>query len=150
MPLIVTSTGGHDDERDDDIATIRSTQLYAALPNPFRGETTIGFQLRQMSHTVLEVFDVRGRRVREIVNRRLAAGRHTATWDGRDMHGSPAASGERPSSIIGASTAEELPASPSAAGRRRSQLPRSVRTDPGHRHDTPMPSGSRSARRISV
>ena len=37
--------------------------------------------------------DVRGRLVRTVTDRAQAAGAHAAHWDGRDDHGSEAASG---------------------------------------------------------
>jgi flagellar hook assembly protein FlgD len=36
----------------------------------------------------LEVFDVGGRRVRTLLSGWLSAGRHRATWDGKDERGS--------------------------------------------------------------
>jgi flagellar hook assembly protein FlgD len=41
----------------------------------------------------LRVFDVSGRRVATLLDRDLAAGRHSAFWSGRDDEGRPVASG---------------------------------------------------------
>jgi len=41
----------------------------------------------------LELFDVRGRRLRTLVSGGLAAGTHTAAWDGRTERGERAAAG---------------------------------------------------------
>jgi flagellar hook assembly protein FlgD len=39
------------------------------------------------------VYDVRGRRLRDIARNRYAGGRHVVTWDTRDARGTPVASG---------------------------------------------------------
>ena len=41
----------------------------------------------------MHVFDVRGRRVRSLLDEDLAAGHHTVIWDGLDGGGRPTASG---------------------------------------------------------
>ncbi|MGN6419451.1 MAG: cellulase family glycosylhydrolase [Pseudobacter sp.] len=49
---------------------------FNASPNPFRGTSTISFHLNQAAQTQLSVFDITGRRLAVLVNRRLAAGNH--------------------------------------------------------------------------
>ena len=62
-------------------------------PNPFNPSTTIGFQLETESVARIEVFDVRGRLVRELLNRSLPAGVHSIGWDARDRSGNLVGSG---------------------------------------------------------
>ncbi|HUK62728.1 MAG TPA: FlgD immunoglobulin-like domain containing protein, partial [Dongiaceae bacterium] len=64
-----------------------------ASPNPFRAATTIRFGLSRPGAVRLELFDLSGRRVRTLADAVMAPGEHVATWDGRDDHGAPAASG---------------------------------------------------------
>jgi hypothetical protein len=71
-------------------ATIR---LSRARPNPFNPATTVSFALDHDGPTRLDVIDVRGRRVRTLVDRWLPAGEHQATWDGRDGRGQPLPAG---------------------------------------------------------
>jgi photosystem II stability/assembly factor-like uncharacterized protein len=63
------------------------TSLGAPVPNPFVGETSLPFQLAADGWVRLEVFDLTGRAVDLLINRSMAAGRHEATWDGRDSSG---------------------------------------------------------------
>jgi hypothetical protein len=67
--------------------------LQPGQPNPFRDGTTLRFQVPASEDVELDVFDVQGRRVRELVSSRLDAGSHTVHWDGRDDRGNPLASG---------------------------------------------------------
>ena len=56
-------------------------------PNPFRGRTRIVVDLPRAGAVDLSVYDVRGRRVRQLIGHTLAAGTHTAEWSGRDEQG---------------------------------------------------------------
>ena len=62
-------------------------------PNPFRDRTLLGFSIAQAADVRLRIFDVTGREVRTLVNERLAAGRHSVRWDGRDAAGRTVAPG---------------------------------------------------------
>ena len=74
----------------------RSSIAYALgmpAPNPFGGRTSFQFALAAPGKVQLEVYDVRGRRVRVLENEIRPAGRYTAHWDGKDDHGSSSAAG---------------------------------------------------------
>jgi hypothetical protein len=61
--------------------------LFQNFPNPFGGETAIAFTVAKESIVEIEVFDVRGRKVRTLVDESRAPGRHQAKWDSRDARG---------------------------------------------------------------
>jgi hypothetical protein len=54
---------------------------------PFRGEVRFAVGMPQAGQARLEVFDVRGRRVRRLWDGDFAAGVNTPVWDGRDDKG---------------------------------------------------------------
>jgi len=68
-------------------------QLSAPYPNPFNPQTTVAFSLPRAQRVELVVFDLRGRRVRELWSGDLAAGRHERSWDGADDRGRSLPSG---------------------------------------------------------
>jgi hypothetical protein len=76
-----------------DVATRGDLTLWQNTPNPFRGDTEIRFELPRAGVVDLAVFDVGGRRVASLLSGSLGSGRHAATWNGRGVDGSPAASG---------------------------------------------------------
>jgi hypothetical protein len=49
-------------------------------PNPFNPSTEISFSLDREGHVDLRVYDVSGRAVDRLIDRRLPAGFHTVTW----------------------------------------------------------------------
>ncbi len=65
----------------------------STAPNPFNPRTTVSFTLERSGRTVVDVLDLRGRRVRRLLEQSLSAGRHDVTWDGLFEGGSPASSG---------------------------------------------------------
>ena len=67
--------------------------LHPNAPNPFSPRTEIRFDLPRSGPIRLEVFDVAGRRVRDLVNEVRAAGNHRILWDGLNDNGRPVASG---------------------------------------------------------
>ncbi len=62
-------------------------------PNPFNPMTTISFVLEKDGHASVNVYDLKGRRVRELVNGSFIAGPHRVSWDGMNDGGQRAGSG---------------------------------------------------------
>lgn len=63
-------------------------------PNPFRGETEISFTVPHGSGPVsLAIYDLAGRRVREMVSGPVPAGWHSVRWNGLNDDGRPVAAG---------------------------------------------------------
>ena len=70
------------------------TAIASIHPNPFNPMTTIDYELASAGTVKLEVFNVRGQLVRNLVDGvAMPAGRHTETWDGRDNGGKSVSSG---------------------------------------------------------
>jgi hypothetical protein len=64
-----------------------------AQPNPWNLKVTISFTLGAGERIRLGVFDVTGRRVRDLAAGWLPAGNHQISWDGLDARGVPLSSG---------------------------------------------------------
>ncbi len=67
--------------------------MLAASPNPFNPRTRLTLTNHRAGHVTLDVFDLRGRRVRRLVNGHLEAGRSEAIWEGLSDSGERAPSG---------------------------------------------------------
>jgi hypothetical protein len=88
---LVLNTASVEVEFGDDLPAAYS--LSQNHPNPFSGATTIGFQLPEPTHVVLEIYDALGREVRAAIDQPYKAGNHYFVWDGRDDRGRIVASG---------------------------------------------------------
>lgn len=62
-------------------------------PNPFRTATTLRFTVSRASHVEARIYDVTGRLVRTLLDRRLLSGEHVQAWDGLDDAGTSVAPG---------------------------------------------------------
>jgi hypothetical protein len=62
-------------------------------PNPFNGSTSIRYSVSRPSLVELYVVNIRGQRVRTLVDRVVPAGPHIVRWDGRSGSGGEVASG---------------------------------------------------------
>ncbi len=80
---------------ESDPVTISPIPLtfYQNYPNPFNTNTTIRYYLPEPGPVVLEIYDVAGRKIIELVNKEQAKGRHQIEWDGRDAGGTFVGSG---------------------------------------------------------
>jgi hypothetical protein len=67
--------------------------LHAPFPNPFNPYTVIRFDLPQPGHVRLEVFDLGGHRVRDLLDADLPAASYEREWNGLDDRGRQAPSG---------------------------------------------------------
>lgn len=67
--------------------------LAPPTPSPSFGAVRIAFGLPVAGHVSVQVFDVAGRRVTDLVDATLAAGTYRVTWDGRAGDGALTAEG---------------------------------------------------------
>ncbi len=82
---VVLGSGG---VADADGVTPMALRCLPPRPQPSAGRVTIAFELPRDARVTLAVHDVTGRRVRDLLpGHDLPAGRHEATWDGRDERG---------------------------------------------------------------
>jgi len=62
-------------------------------PNPFNPKTTIMFDLGESGKTQIEIFNVKGQKVKTLLNEEMEAGQHTAIWNGDDSNNKSVSSG---------------------------------------------------------
>ena len=69
------------------------TALNNNVPNPFNPTTAISFSLENAGQVTLEIFNVKGEKVRTLVNEHFEATSHSVVWNGKDDLGKTSASG---------------------------------------------------------
>ncbi|MFA6976404.1 MAG: T9SS type A sorting domain-containing protein [Mesotoga sp.] len=67
--------------------------LHSNYPNPFNPSTTINFSLPKTAPVRLVIYNIRGQKVKELLNESLEGGNHNVVWNGRDDGNRPVASG---------------------------------------------------------
>ena len=83
------------------ITKIPDIHLYQNHPNPFNPQTTISFSIAQnamsgsdgSSFVTLSIYNIKGQKVKTIVNEKLEQGLHQITWDSKNDNNQYVASG---------------------------------------------------------
>jgi hypothetical protein len=78
---------------DDEVIPVAETALLGNYPNPFNPETAISYSVKSDAPVTLEVYNLKGQKIRTLVNSDVKGGNYTVTWKGDDEHGNKVASG---------------------------------------------------------
>ena len=69
------------------------TELTGNYPNPFNPTTTINFGLKEAGDVTIMVYNIKGEKVRTLIDGQLEAKYHSIVWDGKDNTGRNVSSG---------------------------------------------------------
>ncbi len=74
---------------DDPLNITENTQAVKPIlkqnyPNPFSPQTKIDYKLTQNENVNISIYDIKGRKVRSLVNAMNTSGEHSITWNGTD------------------------------------------------------------------
>ncbi|MBT4036092.1 MAG: T9SS type A sorting domain-containing protein [Candidatus Marinimicrobia bacterium] len=64
-----------------------TTTLQAAYPNPFNPSVTIRYELNEAMHTTITIYDLKGARIKTLVDESQAFGTHELEWTGLNGQG---------------------------------------------------------------
>jgi len=80
-------------EEADVIGLPTITTLKNNYPNPFNPSTTIAFDIAKDGHVSIEIYNIKGQRVKSLVNDSFRVGRYSVVWNGDDNNGRNVGSG---------------------------------------------------------
>ena len=78
---------------DDPDFALNTTILKGNYPNPFNPDTNIEFYLAEATFVTIEVYNIKGQRVRTLVNDNYHSGDHRIVWNGTNDRGQTVGSG---------------------------------------------------------
>jgi len=87
-PIVLTATNS-----DSDLTKPAVTALHSNYPNPFNPSTVISFDVAARGAVCLDIYNIKGQKVRELVDEVLESGSHTVEWNGFDDTGRAVSSG---------------------------------------------------------
>jgi len=68
----------------DIVVNSKKTENITNYPNPFNPSTTITFSLIDEGKVTLEIYNIKGQKVRTLVNQTFSKGQHQVVWDSLD------------------------------------------------------------------
>jgi len=92
VPNIRLYFDSHSSEKDQ-LSSPNTTKLISNYPNPFNPSTTISFIIEKTTPVTIDIYNVKGQRVRTFNTQLYTPGQHTVIWNGSDDSGHPMASG---------------------------------------------------------
>ena len=78
---------------DTDDVVVYNTELYRNYPNPFNPETTIQYSVKETDHISIEIYNIKGQKVKTLVNSVHEQGKYSLVWNGTDSHSKNSSSG---------------------------------------------------------
>ena len=79
-------------DEDNYILPIR-TELKGNYPNPFNPSTTIIFDKSIDGNVIIDIFNIKGQKIKTLTNKYYTAGQHSVIWDGLDNNINQVSSG---------------------------------------------------------
>ncbi|MBT3754932.1 MAG: hypothetical protein HOK80_02060 [Candidatus Cloacimonetes bacterium] len=70
-----------------------NSEFVSCYPNPFNPQTTAFLNLKSESYVTLNVYNIKGEKIKTLVNENLSAGEHHITWNGTDNNNKNVSSG---------------------------------------------------------
>jgi len=75
------------DIEDQTVVVLPDAQLIGNFPNPFAGETVVAYNLKSVQPVQIDVYNLKGQKVRNLVSGTKSAQLHNVTFDGKDDFG---------------------------------------------------------------
>ncbi|MEO0076054.1 MAG: T9SS type A sorting domain-containing protein, partial [candidate division WOR-3 bacterium] len=81
------------DEEDDLMPTPLITDLYSAMPNPFKTTTALSYSLATNEKVMLAIYDISGRLLTTLVNEKMPPGIYRVVWNGKNQRNQQVSAG---------------------------------------------------------
>jgi len=78
---------------EDQLEALLPFDLLQNYPNPFNPETKISFNMNKKAEVSLEIYNLKGQKIRTLLGSNLAKGQHQIIWNGKDDNGLDTGSG---------------------------------------------------------
>ncbi|MCY7362165.1 MAG: T9SS type A sorting domain-containing protein [Ignavibacteria bacterium] len=78
--ILYTGNGGKTNILSNNNNISNSFYLNQNYPNPFNSQTLIKYEIRKKEFVILEIYDVTGKKIVNLINQILTVGKYTSTW----------------------------------------------------------------------
>jgi flagellar hook assembly protein FlgD len=77
----------------EDVTIVNSFELMQNYPNPFNPDTNISFSMHEASDVSIEIYNLKGQKVKTLFSDWVEAGEYSVSWNGTDKNNDPVSSG---------------------------------------------------------
>ena len=70
----------------------KTTNTYS-YPNPFNKTVTLGFELEKAQNVEITIYDLLGKKIKTVLNKKMSAGEHQIIWNGNDENSTSVSNG---------------------------------------------------------
>jgi hypothetical protein len=78
---------------EDVNVTLKKTKIHNAYPNPFNPSTTISFDIAAQDNIKIDIYNVKGQLIKNLVNQVYSPCAYSIIWDGNDNDGTQCSTG---------------------------------------------------------
>jgi len=86
-------SGEGSENEDEPMVPNAELQLFPSSPNPFMDKAELRFYQHKAGKLALEIYNLKGQKIRSLLSSEFSSGYHSINWDGRDEKGTQVASG---------------------------------------------------------
>ena len=83
----------HQNDQETNSVIAPTPQIQSNYPNPFNPSTTIAFSIPETGRVRVSVYNIKGQKVKDLLNTELTRGNHRLVWEGKDANSRNVASG---------------------------------------------------------
>jgi hypothetical protein len=91
--LAISILISNNDYSNADDMVVQNTFSLQNYPNPFNPETNINYSIPEEGKVELSVYNIKGQKVKTLINETQLSGEHTVIWNGTNKHNKRVASG---------------------------------------------------------
>ncbi len=88
-----TLTVPYTDIRDPEFNPVKGFKIFQNYPNPFNSQTRIDYHLPTSAYINIDVYDLKGRYIKKLVDEYMMSGSHSVVWNGKDNYNNSLSSG---------------------------------------------------------
>ncbi|MCD6102118.1 MAG: T9SS type A sorting domain-containing protein, partial [Candidatus Cloacimonetes bacterium] len=92
IATVYTLSGGQSVDDNYELP-ITNYEIISVYPNPFTHNTNISFSIKNSNNIQLDIYNIKGQRIKTLVSELMKVGNHEIEWDGRNDYGKPVANG---------------------------------------------------------